>query len=68
MVGCTTCANTCPAHALHFPSISTVFALEAKAVVHHVIEDDLIARKEQLAFTETIPHPDLYRRDQQHQC
>jgi CDP-4-dehydro-6-deoxyglucose reductase len=58
MVGCTTCANTCPTHALHFPSISTVFALEAKAIVHHVIEDDLIARKEQLAFTESIPHPD----------
>jgi CDP-4-dehydro-6-deoxyglucose reductase len=32
--------------------------MEAKAVVHHAIEDDLIARKEQLAFTESIPHPD----------
>lgn len=58
MVGCTTCANTCPTHALHFPSISTVFAMEAKAIVHHTIEDDLIARKAQLAFIETIPHPD----------
>lgn len=58
MVGCTTCANTCPTNAIHFPSISTIFALEAKTVVHHTIEDDLITRKEQLAFTETIPHPD----------
>ncbi len=58
MVGCTTCANTCPTHALHFPSISTVFALESKAIVHHTIEDDLLARKEQLAFTDSIPHPD----------
>jgi CDP-4-dehydro-6-deoxyglucose reductase len=58
MVGCTTCANTCPTHALHFPSLSTVIALESKALVHHTIEDDLIARKEQLAFTDSIPHPD----------
>jgi CDP-4-dehydro-6-deoxyglucose reductase len=58
MVGCTTCANTCPTNALHFPSLSTVFAMEAKTVVHHAIEDDLIARKDQLAFTESIPHPD----------
>jgi CDP-4-dehydro-6-deoxyglucose reductase, E3 len=45
MVGCTTCANTCPTHALHFPSLSTVFALEAKASVHHAIEDDLLHAK-----------------------
>lgn len=58
MVGCTTCANTCPTHALHFPSLSTVFALEAKATVHHAIEDDLIARKDQLEYKGNVPHPD----------
>ncbi|MBC6491302.1 FAD-binding oxidoreductase [Flavihumibacter stibioxidans] len=58
MVGCTTCSNTCPTHAIHFPSISTIFALEAKPGVHHSIEDELIARQEQLAFAESIPHPD----------
>ncbi|MCA1759656.1 MAG: hypothetical protein LC658_07785, partial [Bacteroidales bacterium] len=58
MVGCTTCANTCPTHAIHFPSLSTVFALESQTVVHHAIEDDLIARKEQLEYKGNIPHPD----------
>ncbi len=58
MVGCTTCANTCPTHAIIFPSLSTVFALESKAIVHHAIEDDLIARNEQLAYKGNIPHPD----------
>ncbi|MCQ2036328.1 FAD-binding oxidoreductase [Stutzerimonas kunmingensis] len=58
MVGCTTCANTCPTHAIHFPPLSTVFAMEARAEVRHVIEDDLIARREQLAWHDEIPHPD----------
>ena len=58
MVGCTTCANTCPTHAIHFPPLSTVFALEAKPEVRHAIEDDLIARREQLAWHDEIPHPD----------
>jgi CDP-4-dehydro-6-deoxyglucose reductase len=58
MVGCTTCANTCPTHAIEFPSISTVFALEARADVRHAIEDDLIARRSELASPYRIPHPD----------
>jgi CDP-4-dehydro-6-deoxyglucose reductase len=58
MVGCTTCANTCPAHAIRFPPLSTVFALEGRAEVRHVIEDDLLARHDQLAWTEQLPHPD----------
>jgi CDP-4-dehydro-6-deoxyglucose reductase len=58
MVGCTTCANTCPTHAIRFPSLSTVFAMEGKAEVRHAIEDDLIARHDQLAATSQIPHPD----------
>ncbi|MGD9629371.1 MAG: FAD-binding oxidoreductase [Pyrinomonadaceae bacterium] len=58
MVGCTTCANTCPTNAIHFPSISTIFALEAQTGVHHAIEDDLVQRKEQLEYQGNIPHPD----------
>jgi len=58
MVGCTTCANTCPTHAIQFPPLSTVFALEGRAEVRHAIEDDLIARREQLASQEHLPHPD----------
>lgn len=58
MVGCTTCANTCPTHAIRFPSLSTVFALEGKAEVRHAIEDDLVSRHDQLASSSQIPHPD----------
>jgi CDP-4-dehydro-6-deoxyglucose reductase len=58
MVGCTTCANTCPTHAIEFPSIQTVFALEARAEVRHTIEDDLIARRTELAASSQVPHPD----------
>ena len=58
MVGCTICANTCPTHAIEFPAIQTVFALEARADVRHAIEDDLIARRFELASSSQIPHPD----------
>jgi CDP-4-dehydro-6-deoxyglucose reductase len=58
MVGCTTCANTCPTHAIEFPSLQTVFAMEARAEVRHSVEDELIARRGDLAFTSQVPHPD----------
>jgi len=58
MVGCTTCANTCPTHAITFPSIDTVLALEGLAAVRHAVEDDLIARRELLATAVALPHPD----------
>jgi CDP-4-dehydro-6-deoxyglucose reductase len=41
MVGCTTCANTCPANAIAFPPLESVLSLEALAAVRHAIEDDL---------------------------
>lgn len=58
MVGCTTCANTCPTHAIRFPDISTIFALEGRPEVRHTIEDDLLARYDQLAWHDVVPHPD----------
>jgi CDP-4-dehydro-6-deoxyglucose reductase len=58
MVGCTTCANTCPTHAITFPPIDTVLALEGLAAVRHAIEDDLVARREVLASPVALPHPD----------
>lgn len=58
MVGCTTCANTCPAHAIEFPPIETILALELRTDVHHVTEDDLITRREILAWPGHLPHPD----------
>jgi CDP-4-dehydro-6-deoxyglucose reductase len=58
MVGCTTCANTCPAHAITFPPIETVLALEGLALVRHAVEDDLFARRDVLGAALSIPHPD----------
>jgi len=58
MVGCTTCANTCPTHAIVFPPLDTVFALEGRAEVRHAIEDDLLARRAELSWTSQFPHPD----------
>lgn len=58
MVGCTSCANTCPAHAIEFPPLETVLALEGLATVRHAIEDDLLARRDLFAATVLVPHPD----------
>ncbi|MFN4360750.1 MAG: FAD-binding oxidoreductase [Hylemonella sp.] len=58
MVGCTTCANTCPANAIEFPPLGTVLAMEGRAEVRHAIEDDLLARHDILASPLSIPHSD----------
>lgn len=58
MVGCTTCANTCPTNAISFPPLESVLDLEQQVVVHHAIEDDLNARREQLQVADLLPHPD----------
>jgi CDP-4-dehydro-6-deoxyglucose reductase len=58
MVGCTTCANTCPAHAIAFPPIESVLALEGLAQVRHAVEDDLLTRRDILASQVLVPHPD----------
>jgi CDP-4-dehydro-6-deoxyglucose reductase len=57
MVGCTTCANTCPVNAITFPALSTVLDLEHRPQVHHVIEDDLITRRDQLEWHDVLPDP-----------
>jgi len=59
-VGCTTCANICPANAISFPPLETVESLISQATVHHAIEDDLIERKEELAMP-TEEHLNRYR-------
>lgn len=58
MVGCTTCANTCPTHAIAFPSIDSVLALEGRADVRHAVEDDLLTRRDVLESPLSIPHSD----------
>ncbi|MEX0744100.1 MAG: 4Fe-4S dicluster domain-containing protein, partial [Phycisphaeraceae bacterium] len=58
MVGCTTCANTCPVHAIGFPDIESVLALEGLEAVRHAVEDDLLARRDVLAAPASLPHAD----------
>lgn len=58
MVGCTTCANTCPANAIVFPPLDSVLALEGRAEVRQAVEDDLLARHDILASPLQVPHPD----------
>ena len=58
MVGCTTCANTCPTNAIGFPPLQDVLDLEKQVLVHHAIEDDLTSRREQLQAPDLLPHPD----------
>jgi CDP-4-dehydro-6-deoxyglucose reductase len=58
MVGCRTCASTCPANAISFPPGQVVLDLELRPEVRHAIEDELLARREQIALVDVLPHPD----------
>jgi CDP-4-dehydro-6-deoxyglucose reductase len=58
LVGCTTCANTCPAHAISFPSLETVMEFESLPLVHHAVEDELLARRDALELHQSRPSPD----------
>ncbi|MCL7940771.1 FAD-binding oxidoreductase [Halomonas sp. ATCH28] len=58
MVGCTTCANTCPAQAIVFPPLESILALEGLPEVRHAVEDDLLNRRDILVSPLSIPHPD----------
>jgi len=57
LVGCTTCANTCPTHAISFPPLETIAELLERPEVHHVVEDELLMRRDQLAWQEAPLHP-----------
>jgi len=58
MVGCMTCANTCPTNAIHFPSLEAIMDLQAEPAIHQVIEDDLLARRNVLEIRRHRPSPD----------
>ncbi len=58
LIGCTTCANTCPTHAISFPPLERIAQLLEKPEVHHVVEEELLARQDQLSWQEALPHPD----------
>lgn len=58
MVGCNTCANAYSTHAIEFPPLDTVFELEGEPEVRHAVEDELIARRAELAFSSELPHSD----------
>jgi CDP-4-dehydro-6-deoxyglucose reductase len=56
MVGCVTCANTCPTKAISFPPLDEISSLLFKPETHHSIEEELLSRKEQLQWRDVIPH------------
>ncbi|MGA9844688.1 MAG: FAD-binding oxidoreductase [Nitrososphaeraceae archaeon] len=58
MVGCTTCANTCPTKAISFPPLSEVASILQNPEVHHAIENELLSRKEQFQWADLLPHRD----------
>ena len=58
MVGCMTCANTCPTGAIGFPSLEEIMDLQAEPAVHQVIEDDLLTRRDVLEIRRHRPSPD----------
>lgn len=58
LVGCVTCANTCPTKAISFPPLDEISAFLSKPEVHHAIEDELLARKKDLEWKNVLPHHD----------
>lgn len=58
MVGCMTCATSCPTNAIGFPSPQVVLDLEERAGVRHAIEDELLARRGDIALGDVMPSPD----------
>jgi len=49
---------TKPWHGIPLPSADIVLALEERPEVRHAIEDELLARREQLVLADVLPHPD----------
>lgn len=58
MVACMTCANTCPTNAITFPPLRIALDLADRVEVHHSVEDELLARRDELGVAIDIPHPD----------
>jgi len=58
MVGCTTCGNLCPTQAITFPDPGEVQKLLSRTAVHQQVEDSLLARSEELAWNDILPHKD----------
>lgn len=57
-VGCTTCANICPTHAIHFPSLDQVVEILSRPEIRGTVRDELQSRREQVEAHELLPHPD----------
>ncbi|HXT82795.1 MAG TPA: FAD-binding oxidoreductase [Verrucomicrobiae bacterium] len=58
IVGCVTCANTCPTKAISFPPLDEIYSLLSESKVHHAIEDELLSKKENLEWIDILPHKD----------
>jgi CDP-4-dehydro-6-deoxyglucose reductase len=58
MVGCTTCAATCPAHAINFPDPDTLKPLVNRRSFREGLRQELAARQEDLEWHDIAPHCD----------
>ncbi|MEX2549393.1 MAG: 4Fe-4S binding protein [Nitriliruptoraceae bacterium] len=58
MVGCTTCATTCPAHAIHFPDPDILKPLVNARSFREGLRQELAARQGDLEWHDVAPHCD----------
>jgi CDP-4-dehydro-6-deoxyglucose reductase len=61
VVGCMTCSTSCPTNAIGFPSAQVVLDLEDRPEVRHAIEDELLARREDISLSDAMPRTELDR-------
>jgi len=52
-VGCMTCSTSCPTKAISFPSRRVILDLKDRPEVRHAIEDELLARREEVSSEPT---------------
>jgi CDP-4-dehydro-6-deoxyglucose reductase len=58
LVGCNTCATTCPTHALQLPEPATIRRHFKDPRFRHRVEDELLRRRGDLEAHDPFPHPD----------
>lgn len=57
-IGCMSCANTCPTHAISFPPLESIHALANRPEFHQAVEDELLARRKSFEVVRERPSPD----------
>jgi len=57
-IGCMSCANTCPTHAISFPPISAIHELVSRPEFHQSVEDELLARRKNFEIVRQHASPE----------